>query len=282
MRVSVLGLGRMGEAITQRLLDHGFDVVVWNRTPGKAEALVSGGAVEAADIAGACLGADVVLTSLADDEAVREVALGEGGVRRHAGAAVYVETSTISPALSAELAGAIDSFAAVPVLGGPQAVRQGQATYLVGAPDAVYERIAPVLDALSPNCRRYAAAAVASAAKVTVNAILLVGVVTLAEAFAVGRAGGLTDQQLRELLSESPIVAPGLRNRFEALLEGTDDGWWTIALGAKDARLAMELAQADEREIPVVRAARARFEAAATAGFAENDIAMVATLYRDR
>lgn len=279
MRVAVVGLGRMGEALAQRLLDQGVEVVVWNRSPGKAQALVTAGAEEASDVAGACRGAEIVLSCLANDEAVRHVALGPEGIRRHGGAAAYIDCSTISPALSGELAAAIESFAAAPVLGGPQAVREGQATYLVGAPDDVVERITPLLEALSPNIRRYRAAPLASAAKVTANSILVAGVVALAEGFAVGRAGGLSDQDLRRLLIESPLVAPGVRNRFDAVLEGSGDGWWSVALGAKDAGLALEMARDAGRDVPVLESVRARFLAAASAGLEDRDISAVGSLY---
>jgi 3-hydroxyisobutyrate dehydrogenase-like beta-hydroxyacid dehydrogenase len=205
-------------------------------------------------------------------------------VQSLAGAAVYVDCSTVSPALSAELAEAAgsDRFVALPVLGAPGAVRSGGATYLAGGEEAVVARLEPMLATLSDRVRRYPTPATALAAKLATNLILLSAVTALAEACAVGRAGGLTDDQLRALLAESPMVPPGLHNRFEGVLTGEQEAWWGAALGAKDAGLAAALAQSAGVEVPVAEAVRDRYDAAAQAGLADADIATVGRLYRPR
>jgi 3-hydroxyisobutyrate dehydrogenase len=282
MRIAVLGLGRMGAALAGRLLEEGHDLVVWNRTPGKAGELVDAGAKEASSIAEAVSVADAAVTFLSNDDAVRHVALDDGGVVASLGrGSIYVDCSTVSPALGTELADAAgpERFVAMPVMGSPAAVRAGQATYLAGGRDDVVDRAQPLLASLSKSVRRYPEPALALAAKVTSNLLLLSGVAALAEAFAVGRAGGLTDDQLRDLLAESPLVAPGLRNRFDGILDGDQDAWWTTTLGTKDASLATALAGAREVDVPVARAVRDRFEEAARRGLDEADIVAVAQLY---
>jgi 3-hydroxyisobutyrate dehydrogenase-like beta-hydroxyacid dehydrogenase len=275
----VIGTGRMGTALAERLLAAGNQVAVWNRSAEKTRDAVGAGASAAASIKEAMEGAGAVLTSLSDDAAVRQVALGAGGVREWLAAGVpYIECSTISPALSEELAGVFANFAAVPVVGGPAAVACGEATYLVGAPDATVEMVLPVLDAFGERRRRYATAGLASTAKLAVNFLLLAGVVSLAESFAVGRAGGLSDEQLRDLLGQA--IAPGLRNRFEALLGSPAQGWWTTALGAKDASLAVDLARKAGTELQVGSAVRDAYLRAARDGYADQDIAAVRHFYR--
>ncbi len=91
---------------------------------------------------------------------------------------------------------------------------------------------------------RYSRPGIASSAKLTVNLMLFSGVATPAEAITVARAGGLGNEEIRDLLAESPVVAPGIRNRFQAVLDASGPTWWTTELGAKDARLATELVQA--------------------------------------
>jgi len=278
MKIAVLGTGRMGTALAERLLGAGHEVVVWNRSPERAKQAVAAGARAAGSVEEAVEGAGAVLTSLSDDVAVRQVALGEGGLRATLGdGAPYLESSTVSPKLTAELAGIFAHFAAVPVVGGPAAVSAGEATYLVGTTDATFEKIAPLLQSLGERQRRYASAPVASAAKLAVNFLLLSGAVCLAESFAVGRAGGLSDEQLRDLLGAA--VAPGLRNRFEALLGSPEQGWWTTALGAKDASLAVDLAESGGTELQVAPAVRDAFLRAARQGYAGEDIAAVRHMY---
>jgi 3-hydroxyisobutyrate dehydrogenase-like beta-hydroxyacid dehydrogenase len=279
VNVAVLGMGNMGRAIAARLLDGGYGVAVWNRTQGKAAEVVSAGAAEAPIVADAVHGADVVFTILANDDAVRAVAFGElwASIGTET---VYVDCSTVSPRLSGELAGAFPGrFLAVPVLGSPIAVRAGQAVLLAGGDSTVVERIGPVLSSLSTTVRRYDTAPLAGTAKLTSNLLLLSELVALAESVALGRSGGLSDAQLRDLLGDSPMVAPGIRNRFEEVLTGSQEGWWATALGAKDAGLAVDIARAADVELPEATAVKGVYERAAASGLERADVAAVARLY---
>jgi 3-hydroxyisobutyrate dehydrogenase len=271
----------MGRAIAGRLLEGGHQVTVWNRSAGGAGELVSAGAHVANSVADAAGGAEIVVTALANDDAVRSVALGEDGLLANIGAAqVYADCSTVSPDLSDELEQAFLRFAATPVLGSPTAVRAGQATYLAGGRAPTLDALAPMLASLTGTVRRYERASLASAAKLTSNLLLLFDVVGLAEAFTVGRSGGLSDDQLRELLGESALVAPAIKNRFEGVLTGSLDGWWTTTLGAKDGSLALAIAARAGINLPAARAVYEVLKAAADAGDADEDIVAVARRYR--
>lgn len=283
MRIAVLGLGRMGRALAGRLLEGGHELVVWNRTEGRAGEVVEAGAKEVRSIADAVSTVDVAVTLLSNDDAVREVALGpDGVVESLPSGAVYADSSTVSPDLSAELleAAGPEAFAAVPVLGSPSAVRSGQAAYLAGGRDDVLDRLDPMLASLSDRVRRYPQPSLALSAKLASNLLLLAGLAALAEAFAVGRGGGLTDGQLRDLLGESPLVAPGLLNRFEGVLTGEHDAWWDATLGAKDARLAAALARSREIDVPVTDIVHRRFDELAGSGPADTDVATIGRLYQ--
>ena len=280
MDIAVLGIGRMGSALAGRLLGGGHQVAVWNRSKGKVGQVVSAGAREAASVTDAVRDADVVITMLANDDAVRGVALGE--LQRSIGdQAVYVNTSTVSPALNSELANAFPGrFLALLVLGSPDSVRAGQAVYLAGDDGSIADRLASVMSSLSASIHRYQTPSLATTAKLASNLLLLSQIAALAESFAVGRSGGLSDEQLRELLGSSPMVAAGIKNRFEAVLTGPQDGWWTTVLGAKDAGLAINLAQAANVELPEAEAVKRLYDQAAASGFDHADIAAVTDLYR--
>jgi 3-hydroxyisobutyrate dehydrogenase-like beta-hydroxyacid dehydrogenase len=282
MDIAVLGMGRMGRALAGRLLERGHQVTVWNRSKGKADEIVSAGGREADSVGDAVDGVDVAITMLANDDAVRAVALGE---LRPAIAhrTIYVDCSTVSPALSGELAEAFPGcFLAVPVIGSPLAVRAGQAVYLAGGNGDLIDRLAPALSSLSSTVRRYDTASLALAAKLTNNLLLLSQVIALAEAFAVGRSGGLTDDQLRELLGSSPLLAPGLKNRFEGVLTGSQDPWWTTVLGTKDAGLAIDVARQADVDLPQATVMQQLYEKAAAQGLDDADISAVTQLYRGR
>ncbi|GGM77540.1 NAD(P)-dependent oxidoreductase [Dactylosporangium sucinum] len=280
MDVAVLGMGRMGRAIAGRLLGGGHRVTVWNRTPGRAGEVLAAGGREASGVADAVAGAEVVITMLADDAAVRAVALGELRAAIGAGA-VYVDSSTVSPECSAALAEAFSGrFVAMPVVGSPVAVTGGHAMLLAGGEPGIVAHLGPVMTALSGSVRRYDSPHLALTAKLATNLMLLSEVVVLAESFAVGRAGGLRDEQLRELLGASPMLPAGVRNRFEDVLTGKQDGWWSTALGAKDAGLAVDIARRAHVDLPAADAIHHRYEQAAASGLQDADIAAVATLYR--
>jgi 3-hydroxyisobutyrate dehydrogenase-like beta-hydroxyacid dehydrogenase len=281
MDIAVLGMGRMGQALARRLLGGGHSVVVWNRSPGKADEVVAAGAKEAGSIAEAVDGAEVVITSLSDDEAVEAVALGDGGVRSAIGAdAVYADASTVSPAMSERLASAFPRFVALPILGAPAAVESGKATYLAGGDPAVVGRLDPVLAALTSTVRRYDTPAKAGHAKLASNLMLLAEVAALAEAVTVARSGGLGDDEVRALLGESPMLAPGVENRFDGVLTGEMEAWWTTALGAKDAGLAAGAARAAGVDLPLAELVEALYGQAAESGAADEDIIAVAARYR--
>jgi 3-hydroxyisobutyrate dehydrogenase-like beta-hydroxyacid dehydrogenase len=282
MDVAVLGMGRMGRALAGRLLEGGHGVAVWNRSKGKAREVVSAGAREASSVAEAVDGVDAAVTMLADDDAVRAVAFGE--LRSSIGEkTIHVDCSTVSPKLTGELAETFPArFLALPVIGGPAAVRAGQAVYLAGGNAGVVDDLQPVLSSLSDTVRRYDTAPLAITAKLATNLLLLSEVAALAESFAVGRSGGLSDDQLRDLLGTSPVVAPGLKNRFEAVLTGSREGWWTTELGAKDAGLALDIARGADVELPAAQVVQRLYEKAASSGLDDADIAAVTVLYRGR
>ncbi|HEX3564009.1 MAG TPA: NAD(P)-dependent oxidoreductase [Acidimicrobiales bacterium] len=280
MKVAVLGLGRMGQAVAHRLQEGGHDLTVWNRTQGRAGDLVAAGAIEADSPGEAVAAVDLAISSLANDDAVRALALGAHGLVAQVGSRPYVDASTISPDLSSELAASSPHFVALPILGAPQAVREGQATYLAGGDTEVIDQLQPVLESLGGRLKRFDRPEKASTAKLAVNLLLLSGIAAVAEALAVGRAGELTDDQLVDLLGESPMLAPGMKNRFQGLVEGSGPTWWTTVLAAKDARLATEVAQGRGKELRLASVVHDLYQEAAEKGFDHEDIIAVANLYR--
>jgi 3-hydroxyisobutyrate dehydrogenase-like beta-hydroxyacid dehydrogenase len=280
MRVAVLGLGRMGHAVAERLSGR-HDLVLWNRTREKASDLLGGRTTMAREPADAVGDADLVVTSMSDDGALEGLLSGDGHVESNLpDDAILVDTSTISPSLSARIEARIPRYVALPILGGPRAVRSGQATYLAGGRDVLQEGIAPLLQDLGGEVKRYERPSLACAGKVTVNLLLLSGIVTLAEAVTVGRAGGLDDDQLRDLLRGSPMLAPGLQNRFEGVFEGHGETWWPPPLAAKDASLAVGLAEANGTRLRLGPVIEAAYDSAVEMGLGGEDMVAVAQIYR--
>ncbi|MGH3037444.1 MAG: NAD(P)-dependent oxidoreductase, partial [Gaiellaceae bacterium] len=141
--VAVIGLGAMGSRIAGRLVGAGHDVVVWNRTPAKAEPLVALGARAAASPADAARRAEAVLTMVADPDALRAVTEGP------------IEMSTVGPAAVAWLADALPTGTGLldaPVLGSVTEAEAGSLSVFVGGPEPLVERWTPLLAALGTVC----------------------------------------------------------------------------------------------------------------------------------
>ena len=285
MRIAVIGMGKMGQAVAGRLLDGGHDVTIWNRSPGRAGDLVERGATEAASAAEAATAVEVVLVCLADDAAVLSVVTGEGEIASALGeSAVLVDMSTVSPETAAKLAEATGGRSlAGPILGAPSAVEAGKAVYLAAGPRDHFDRLAPAYGALSEDVRYLGEERErALQLKLLANYLLLAGLVVLSEAVATAQAVGFPEDSLRQFLDSSPLVAPGLRNRLDALFSGKHASWFTTPLGAKDVGLAEQMATREALRLPVAELVKRRYEEAAAAGFADEDLTAVIELVRSK
>jgi len=286
MRLAVLGMGRMGHALAERLLAAGHAVTVWNRTPDKADDLVSNGARLAPSPAEAAQRAEATFTSLADDDAVRTVVTEPDGVAAGLGDGILIDASTVSPQTTAQLAGAVAGrLLASPILGAPDAVVAGEATYLIGGPRELYDRLRPAFETLAAEARRRYVGEdpkLASTLKLLSNFLLMSGIAALAEAVATAQALGLADDLIRDYFGRLPLVAPALRNRLDDVVSGDHHGWFSTRLGAKDVRLAADLAASHGVRLPVAEAVQRRYEQAAAEGWADADIGAVVELLRQR
>jgi 3-hydroxyisobutyrate dehydrogenase-like beta-hydroxyacid dehydrogenase len=284
MRLAVLGMGRMGHALAERLLGDEHEVTVWNRSPHKADDLVAKGARDAATPASAAEGTEAAFTSLTDDAAVLSVVTGPNGVAAALGDGVLVDLSTVSPETTADLGEAVGGrLLASPILGSPKAVASGEAGYLIGGPRRLYDRLAPAYGVLAEAGRRVYVGEdprVATTLKLLSNYLLMAGIATLAEAVATAQAVGLPDELIRDYFGQLPLVAPALRNRLDDIVSGDHAGWFSTTLGAKDVRLAEGLARSHGVLLPIADAVKQRFEEAAAEGLADADIGAVVELSR--
>jgi 3-hydroxyisobutyrate dehydrogenase len=214
--VAILGTGKMGGAMARRLAASGFDVTLWNRTPDKAEQLHLGRV--AATPADAARDADVVISSLTNDAAVRAVYLGEGGVLSSATGKLLIDTSTAGPEIADELASEAQARGArlveAPVVGSVPAVESGQLLILAGGKRADIEQARPVLDHLG-EVLHVGEVGSAQRLKLIANSMLGITSAGAAELLAAGTAAGLDRGQVFSVLAR---FAPGLRARERGFL----------------------------------------------------------------
>lgn len=276
MDVAVLGLGRMGQELAGRLLDAGHRVTVWNRTAGRADDLVARGATGADSVADAVVGAAAVLVSLSGDQAVQQVLLPDH--QPVAGlAGVVIDCSTVAPTTSRLLADNYPNrFVACPIAGAPQAVRSGTAKLVVAGSAAAVAQAEEVLAALSDS-RQDAGedAGTAAIIKLFNNYLLLSGLVVLADVVAVGQAMGFADADLAGVLTDLPVIAPGVKNRIDGLLGVRHDPLFSVELGSKDLRLFADLAEQAGIRLGVLEAAQARYRETTELGLGQRDLTAV-------
>jgi len=277
--VAFLGLGAMGLPMARNILRKGLPLRVWNRTPRKAEALLSDGAVAAATPREASSGASVVCTMLADPTAVEAAAAGADGLLAGlAAGAVWLDFSTVTPYASRRFAASAASrgalFCDVPVAGSVKPAAEGTLTILAGGDPEALEKARPVLDAVGTRTIRFGEVGKGSAMKLVNNLLFAVGLALFGEARSLAARLGLDEAQATEWLLSVPAVAPYVRTKWEGFRADPDAVAFRLALMHKDLRLALESA-GGEALLPLVAATAGLFARAEAAGLGARDMAAV-------
>ncbi len=284
--IGFIGLGRMGSGMAANLLRAGHDVVVFNRTAEKARVLVGQGAKGAESVGAACRG-EVVVTMLADDRAVEQVAFGTDGILERLGkGAVHVSSSTISVALAERLAQAHAArgqrFVSAPVFGRPDAAAAGKLFIVAAGEDAALAAVSGLFEAMGQ--RTFVVSnrpAASNLVKLSGNFLIAAVVEGLGEAMALVEKGGIDRRQYLEILTSTLFGAPVYRTYGGLLAEAKfEPAGFAASLGHKDIRLALEAAEALRVPMPLASLVRDRFLALLAQGGERLDwsaIGMLAT-----
>jgi 3-hydroxyisobutyrate dehydrogenase-like beta-hydroxyacid dehydrogenase len=265
MKVGFIGLGHMGAGMAANLLKAGHEVTVYNRTRAKAEALVMGGAKEAATIADACRG-DAVFTMLASDNVVEAVVFGEAGILGSLPAgAIHISSSTISIDLAERLAaahaGVRQGFVAAPVFGRPELASAGNLYVLAAGEQTAVQRVAPLLDAIGQ--KTFVVSETPKAAYlVKLSGNFLIGSVieALGEAMAFVGKGGVDTRQYVNILTSTLFGAPVYKTYGALLADGKfEPAGFAAPIGQKDIRLVLAAAEDLRVPMPIASLLRDRF-----------------------
>lgn len=275
-RIALIGLGNMGLAAAERLLDAGYRLFVFNRTPGRDDALRARGATRLDSPAAALAAADICLLTLADDRAVEAVAYGGGGVLGGARrATVLVDMSTISLAASARVAAAAAErevgYLRAPFSGNPTAIRSGKAAIFVSGPAALAERCEPVLRAIAPTVRYVGGGETARVLKLVLQILVGGTAELLAEALVLGEAAGVERRTLLEVIGTSVVGSAFVEYKTEPLLRDDYSATFTTAMMRKDVDLVLELGREVGVQLPLTDELRSLLEVACQDGHADED-----------
>lgn len=265
MKIGFVGLGNMGAAMAANLLTAGHEVTAYNRSPDKVTALVAQGARPAASVADACRG-DVVVTMLANDEAVRAVTFGDDGiVASLSQGAVHVSSSTISVALADQLTAAHgdagQAFVAAPVFGRPEAAAAAKLFVVAAGSPATLEAVTPVFEAIGQRTFVLGEAPrAANLVKISGNFLIASVIESLGEAMALVGKAGVDKQQYLDLLTSTLFDAPVYRT-YGGLLarEEFSPAGFAATLGLKDVKLALSAGEELQVPLPVGSLLRDRF-----------------------
>jgi 3-hydroxyisobutyrate dehydrogenase-like beta-hydroxyacid dehydrogenase len=292
MRIGIIGTGAMGRPIAQKLLTAGHSVVVYNRTPERAEALRSRGAEIAMSVTELCK-AEVIITMLADDTAVNAVVFESGQfLPAFDSERVHLSMSTISIAMARRLtaahAGGAGHFVSAPVFGRPEAAEGAALSVVAAGPRPTIDRLSSLFAAIAKGVFVVGEIPLhANVVKICGNALLFSAVEALAEVLAFARHQGVDADVLLDLLTGTLFTAPFYRGYGRLMIDRqfTPPGF-RLRLALKDVGLFLEESRGADIATPVVTAVEEQLARGVQRGLQESDVAALAELldgraYRD-
>jgi len=285
--ITVIGLGKMGRAMAERLIGSGFTVRLANRGAAAREPFTARGIATFARAADAAAGAEVVVSMLTDDAALAEVALGEGGlVEAMAPGSLHIVMSTVSPGITRELRAAHrqrgSDLVAAPVMGRPDVAATGALWILAAGEPALEMRCLPIFAVLGRGYTWLGEdPGLANVAKIVSNFLLVSTVELVAEAFALAEASGLPAERYYEIgkmLFPTPIYE-GYGGR---MLRGAfQPAGFSAAMALKDIGMALGLATEGGSPAPVAETVRERLRTAEARGRLTWDLSALIEVARE-
>jgi 3-hydroxyisobutyrate dehydrogenase-like beta-hydroxyacid dehydrogenase len=283
LTVGWIGTGRMGGAMARRLADAGADVLAWNRTRAKADA-ISGAGIQVAEQLTDLAERDVVFVMVSTGADLEAVLTGEGGLLTRADRApeVVVDCSTVSPQTSAAMREAAEArgvqFLSAPVSGNGKVVAAGKLSLVVSGPEAVFERVAPFLESLGQSVTYVGEGDVARLVKICHN--LLLGVLTqsMAEITVLAEKGGVPRAAFLDFINNSVLGSVFSRYKTPAFVQLDYTPTFTPVLLRKDFDLGLAAAQELGVPMPVSALTQQLVQATIGAGYSADDFAVLLEL----
>ncbi|MEA2424489.1 MAG: 3-hydroxyisobutyrate dehydrogenase [Thermoleophilaceae bacterium] len=277
--IAVLGTGRMGAPIARNLLRAGFAVTVWNRTPRRAQALVDAGARLAVSPADAARSADVVLTMLADGDAVAHAMTGpDGATSTLPSGSVWIQMATVGVEWTDRFAALARErgieFVDAPVSGSDGPARDAQLVVLASGDSKVRNRVQPLFDVIGRHTLWVGPAGGGTQLKLVLNNWLAAITEAMAETLALTGALGLERGLFLEAIAGGPLEAPYAATKGRAMLAGEFTPGFALHLALKDVRLARDAARDHGLQLPLADAVAGRWELAMPR-HADDDLASV-------
>lgn len=264
-KIGLIGLGLMGRPMGMNLLKAGHSLTVWNRTRARAQELLAAGAKLAKTPREVAERSEVLLTMVSDPPALESVLWGPEGQNDGAlgglqAGSVYIDSSTVSPALVKKIALACQGrgvrFLDAPVTGGDWGAREGNLVFMIGGDAATLKEVEPVLGVMGKRWFHLGPHGAGQTIKLAMNAILALQVGAMAEALALVERAGLSGEQLVEVMQASMARSGVLDVKSPLMLKGDYRPSFPLRLMHKDLGLALDLANQLGVALPTTAAAR--------------------------
>jgi len=284
-KIGFVGVGRMGANMARRLRDLGYPVAAVYDVRAEAARELAGeiGAEAPANLAGVSARADVIITVVTDDAAMRAVFATEGdSLLRGAGGKVFVNCATVSPAVHIEVE-ALATAAGADTLEGCMAssitqAREGTLYLMCGGREEVFRKVEPLLSDLAADLRYVGATGRAAQVKALVNMVMNINTAGLAEGLALGDALGLDLTMLREIFSQTGAASRVLVTDGEDMQNRDHACFFSAAHAAKDSGIALGLAAEQGLRLPLAKTTKEQYDRMVSSGLGELDKSGIAEL----
>lgn len=287
MKVGLIGLGRMGGAIAQRLAEQGVEIVAWDQAEKARQAAAKRGVRIAAHPQAVASEGEVMISIITEDNGVRKVFTGPNGMlQAEVGGKLFIEMSTLQPMTGRQLLPLVEAKGArlieSPVLGTIPSVRDGTLLALAGGRAEDVERAGAVLAKLTRRIVHMGPNGAGYAMKLAVNLGLGAYIQALSESLALGLEQGLAIGQMLEVLNEAPTATGWLNSKIPVLLGGSTEVTLDIRTMRKDIMSAVATGALSGVPMPLSAGTLAAFSAAVAGGAGDGDLAELAKFMRER
>lgn len=286
MNLGIVGLGRMGAAMSQRLRQQGFDVVGWDQDAGKNQALAAGGLRIVANARAVAADSEIVISTITEDHGVRRIFTGpDGFLDGDVKGKLFIEMSTLQPMTGRELAPQVEAKGArlieAPVLGTIPQVRDGKLFALVGGRVEDLDRARPVLEKMTRRIAHMGPNGSGYAMKLAVNLGLGAYIQALAESLALGAQQGLTIDQMLDVLQEAPYASGWLKSKVDVLKGAKAEMTLDIRTLRKDIMSAVATGALSGVPMPLSAGTLVSLSAAVATDYGGGDLAELPKFLRE-
>ncbi|MFY9761402.1 MAG: NAD(P)-dependent oxidoreductase [Xanthobacteraceae bacterium] len=286
MKIGIVGLGRMGSAISQRLRQQGFDVTGWDHNAEANRAVAAGGLRLAANPREIAADAEIVISIITEDHGVRRIFNGpEGFLSGDVTGKLFIEMSTLQPMTGRELAPLVDAKGArlieSPVLGTIPQVRDGKLFAMVGGRAEDLDRGRPLLEKMTRRIVHMGPNGAGYAMKLAVNLGLGAYIQAVSESLALGLRQGLTLDQMLEVLQEAPYASGWLKSKIDVLKGAPAEMTLDIRTLRKDLMSAVATGALTGVPMPLSAATLASLSAAVADDYGSGDLAELPKFLRE-